>query len=76
VQQSGTWSREPESTAKKEGSQREVRRTFKMLRKVWLNVGVEKLDMHESMTIKALLDSGATEMFTDKRMVARHGFKL
>jgi len=47
-----------------------------MLREVWLNVGVEKLDMHEGITIKALLDSSTTEMFMDKRMVARHEFKL
>jgi len=47
-----------------------------MLGEVWLNVGVEKLDMHESVTIKALLDSGATGMFMDKRMTDRHGFKL
>ena len=47
-----------------------------MLGEVWLNVGVEKLDMHESVTIKALLDSGATRMFMDKRMADRHGFKL
>jgi len=47
-----------------------------MLREVWLNVGIEKLDMHEGVTIKALLDSGTTGMFMDKRMAARHGFKL
>jgi len=47
-----------------------------MLREVWLNVGVEKLDTHESVTIKTLLDSGTTGMFMDKRMVARHEFKL
>ena len=41
-----------------------------------LNVGVEKLDMHEGITVKALLDSGITGMFMDKRMAARHGFKL
>jgi len=39
-------------------------------------VGVEKLDMHKSITIKVLLDSGATGMFMNKRMAARHGFKL
>jgi len=37
---------------------------------------VEKLDTHEDVTIKALLDSSATGMFMDKRIVARHGFKL
>ena len=41
-----------------------------------MSIGVEKLDMHEGITIKALLDSGATRMFMDKRMAARHGFKL
>jgi len=39
-------------------------------------VGVKKLDMYKGVTIKALLDSGATGIFMDKRMVARHRFKL
>jgi len=30
-----------------------------MLREVWLNIGVEKIDTHEGVMIKALLDSGA-----------------
>jgi len=47
-----------------------------MLREVWLNIGVEKLNTHEGITIKVLLDSGTTEMFMDKRIAARHGFKL
>jgi len=41
-----------------------------------MNIGVEKLDMHKGITVKALLNSGATEMFMNKRMTARHGFKL
>ena len=41
-----------------------------------MNIGVEKLDMHEGVTIKALLDSGVIGMFMDKRMAARYGFKL
>ena len=41
-----------------------------------MTIGVEKLDMHEGITIKALLDSSITEIFMDKRMAARHGFKL
>ena len=68
--------RESESTAKEGSSQREVRRTFKMLREIWLNVGVEKLDTHKDITVKALLDSGAIGMFMDKRIAARHRFKL
>ena len=91
AQQSGARSREPESVAKERessmpterksaaregGSQQEVRRTFKMLREVWLNIGVEKVDTHEGVIIKALLDSGATGMFIDRQTAARHGFKL
>ena len=58
------------------GSQRNVRKIFKMLREVWMNIGVEKLNTYEGVTVKALLDSGATGIFMDKRMAARHGFKL
>jgi len=45
---------------------REVRRTLQPLREVWIKVGLEKLDMHEGVTVKALLDSGATGIFMDK----------
>jgi len=45
TQQSSAQTREPEYAAKERGSQREVRRTFQILKEVWLNVGVEKLDM-------------------------------
>ena len=34
------------------------------------------MDIHKGVTVKALLDSSATGMFMDKRMAARHGFKL
>jgi len=43
---------------------------------VWLNIGVEKIDMHEGIMIKVLLDSGATGMFMDRQTATRHGFKL
>jgi len=62
--------------AKKEDRQRDIRRTFKMLREVWLNIGVEKVDTHEDVMVKVLLDSSATEMFMDKKMAAKHGFRL
>jgi len=32
--------------------------------------------MHEGVTIKALLDSGTTGMFIDKKTAAKYGFKL
>ena len=41
-----------------------------------MNIGVEKLDTHEGITVKALLDSGATGIFMDKRAAAKHGFTL
>jgi len=89
AQQSGARSRELESAAKgkesgmpterksaarERGSQPEVRRIFKMLREVWLNIGVEKIDMHKGIVIKVLLDSGTMGMFMDRQMAARHGF--
>ena len=58
------------------GSRKKVKRTFKMLREVWLNIGVEKIDTHEGVMIKVLLDSSATGMFMDRQIAARHGFKL
>jgi len=76
AQQSSVRSGEPESIAREGGSRKEVRRTFKMLREVWLNIGVEKIDIHEGVMIKVLLDSSTTGMFMDRQTAARHGFKL
>jgi len=76
AQQSGAWSGELESAAREGGSREEVRRTFKILREVWLNIGVEKIDTYEGVMIKALLDSGTTGMFMDRQTAARYGFKL
>ena len=56
--------------------ERDVRRTLKPLREVWLEVGIEKLDNHEGVTVKALLDSGATGIFMDKKFVEEHSFRL
>jgi len=53
-----------------------LRRTFKIFREVWLNIGVEKVDMHEGITVKALLDSGVTGMFMDRKMAAKYGIRL
>jgi len=47
-----------------------------MLREVWPNIEVEKIDTHKGVTVKALLDSGITGMFIDRKMAVRHGFKL
>jgi len=41
-----------------------------------LNIGVEKVDTHEGVTVKALLDNSTMEMFMDQKIAAKHGFKL
>ena len=55
---------------------RDLRRTLRPLKEVWITVGMEKVDIHEGITVKALLDSGATGMFADKKFVERNGFKM
>jgi len=54
---------------------RDLRYTLRPLKEVWMMVGMEKVDTHEGVTVKALLDSGATGMFADKKFVERNGFK-
>jgi len=76
VQQNSIWARALESAAKEESNQREVRRTFKILRELWLNIGIEKINTYEGIMVKALLDSGAIGMFMDKRTAAKHRFRL
>jgi len=57
-------------------TEREVKQTLKPLREVWLNVGLEKVDTHEGVSVGALLDSGATGLFISKKLAERQGFKL
>ena len=76
VQQGSTQTGVPKSTVQERDKQRDIRRMFKILRKVWLNIRVEKVDTHKGITVKALLDSGATGMFMNRKMIARNGFKL
>jgi len=49
---------------------------FKILRKVQLNIRVKKIDAHKCVIVKALLNSGITRMFMDKKIVVKHKFRL
>jgi len=48
----------------------------KLLKKVWLDIGIERMDTHEEVTIKVLLDSSTIGMFMDKKTAVKHGFRL
>jgi len=41
-----------------------------------MNVSIEKVDMHEGKTVKALLDSGATGLFMSKSLAQKGEYKL
>jgi len=55
---------------------RDVRRIIQPLREVWLKVGLEKLESHEGVAVRALLDSGATGLFMDTTFAKEKGFKM
>ena len=76
AQQSSTWSGELEGIAKEKEKERDIRRMFKILREVWLDIVIEKVNTHEGVTVKALLDSGTMRMFMDREIAKKHGFKI
>jgi len=41
-----------------------------------MKIGMEKVDTHEGVTVKALLDSGAMGMFMNRKFVEKHGFRM
>ena len=41
-----------------------------------MRVGLEKLESHEGVAVKALLDSGATGLFMDTTFSREKGFKM
>ena len=55
---------------------RDVRCTLWLLREVWMKMGLEKLESHEEVAVKALLDSGATGLFMDTTFAREKGFKM
>jgi len=55
---------------------RDVQRMLQPLREVWLKVGLEKLENHEGVAVKVLLDSGAIGLFMDTTFAKEKGFKI
>ena len=55
---------------------RDIQHTLRPLREVWLKVGLEKLESHEGIAVKALLDSGAIGLFMDMTFTKEKGFKM
>jgi len=55
---------------------RDMQRTLRPLKEVWMKVGLEKLENHEGVVVKALLDSGATGLFMNTTFAREKGFKM
>jgi len=49
------------STAIEEKKERDIRRTFKILREVWLDIGIEKVNMYKG------IERGLEHVTTSKR---------
>ena len=64
-------------TSKSEGIKKEVKKVeIKTLREVMVKIGLERIDMQEEITVKALLDSGATGLVMSSEFAKKQGFKL
>jgi len=55
---------------------RDVQYSLRPLREVWMKVGLEKIESHEGVAVKALLDSGATGLFMDTTFAREKGFRM
>ena len=55
---------------------RDVRRTLRLLREVWMKVGLEKLENYEGVAVRALLDSRAMGLFMDTTFAREKEFKM
>jgi len=55
---------------------RDVQCTLWPLKEVWMKVGLKKLENHEGVAVRALLDSGATGLFIDTTFAQEKGFKM
>jgi len=55
---------------------RDVWRSLQPLREVRMKVGLEKLESHKGVAIKALLDSRAIGLFMDTTFAKEKGFRI
>jgi len=55
---------------------RDMQCTLWPLREVWMKVGLEKLENHKGVVVKALLDSGAMGLFMDMTFAKEKRFKM
>jgi len=55
---------------------KDIQRTLRPLREVWLKVGLEKLENHEGVAVKALLDSRAIGLFINMTFAKEKGFEM
>ena len=55
---------------------RDVRHTLRPLKEVWMKVGLEKLKNHKGVVVRALLDSGAMDLFMDMTFAQEKRFKI
>ena len=53
-----------------------MQHTLQPLREVWMKVGLEKLESHEGVAVKVLLDSKATSLFINTTFAKEKGFKM
>ena len=55
AQQDSTQSKELEGVAREKEQKRDVRRMFKILREMWLDIGIKKVDTHKGITVRGYL---------------------
>jgi len=55
---------------------RDIQCILRLLREVWMKVGLEKLENHKGVAVKALLNSKATGLFMDITFAREKGFKM
>jgi len=55
---------------------RDMQCTLQLLREVWIKIGLEKLESHKEIAVKALLDNRTIGLFIDTAFVKEKEFKM